>query len=156
MLLQCLSFCTGSKAIVCIRRRNMQVKQHRTIRQVRPQASLTVSSIVSRFCGSVPHFPCFYAVPLISVYKSLVRFCGLSLDFPFFIRNSLFNTQGVCYTEKDRCERSMDLQRSEAYEKITLGRDWRRRHCGSQNNSRHDAGQERRTDRRHGHQCRAG
>ena len=73
----------------------MQVKQHRTIRQVRPQASLTVSSIVSRFCGSVSHFPCFYAVPLISVYKSLVRFCGLSLDFPFFY-GILFSTRKEC------------------------------------------------------------
>ena len=27
------------------------------------------------------------------------RFCGLSLDFPVFIRNSLFIPAGLCYTE---------------------------------------------------------
>ena len=88
--------------------------------------------------------------------NSGARFCGVLLDFPVLIQNSLFIMTGTCYNKINRCGRSMDLQRSEAYEKITLGRDRSRRHCGSQDDPRHDAGRKRGADRRHGHQCRAG
>jgi len=88
--------------------------------------------------------------------NSGARFCGVLLDFPVLIQNSLFIMTGTCYNKINRCGRSMDLQRSEAYEKITLGRDRSRRHCGSQDDPRHDAGRKRGADRRHGQQCRAG
>ncbi|MEI3063198.1 MAG: hypothetical protein V8S99_00005, partial [Oscillospiraceae bacterium] len=71
--------------------------------------------------------------------------CGLLLDFWFLGWNSLFIGAGVWYNKNSRPQLVMDLQRSETYEKNTLGCHRRGWYCGRQNDPGDDAGEERRS-----------
>ena len=81
-----------------------------------------------------------------------LAYLWIVVGFLVFGWNSLSIGAEVWYNKNNRGQRLMDLQRSETYEKITLGRHRRGRHCGPQNDPGDDAGEERRADRRHGHQ----